>query len=154
MSRLGLISVLFAGLLAIAGLAAYALIQATEWGAPIDGPSVAIGEAVVGVEVVREEAARERGLSGREKLAANMGMLFVFPRDGALGFWMKDMHFSIDIIWISSLYTVVHIQERVHPETYPTVFSSDTPARYVLEVHEGWVEDHAIEVGDAVDLRI
>lgn len=78
-----------------------------------------------------------RGLSGRLSLPQNHGMLFVFPDDNEHCFWMKDMKFSLDIIWLNEQKQIVDIAHNVSPETYPNSFCSTAPARYVLEVNGG-----------------
>lgn len=90
--------------------------------------------AVMLAETPEEHA---RGLSGREGLDADMGMLFIFDHSEQYGFWMPDMHFPIDIIWIGEDWRIVDIMPRTTPESYPTVFKPRVPARYVLEVNAG-----------------
>ncbi len=114
--------------------------------------TVQIGGETLRVTVAATEAARERGLSGRTGLADDEGMLFVFPRDGKYAFWMKDMTFSIDIIWISADGRIVYIAPNAPPTTYPEDFVSPTPARYVLEVPAGFAEMHGVKVGDIAGL--
>jgi uncharacterized membrane protein (UPF0127 family) len=65
---------------------------------------------------------------------------------------MPDMHFSIDIIWFNTEMRAVHIAEQVSPESYPTIYTPDEPARYVLEVPAGWVAEHGIAEGDTLVL--
>jgi len=114
--------------------------------------TVRIGGETLRVTVAATEAARERGLSGRTGLLGDEGMLFVFPRDGTYAFWMKDMLFSIDIIWISPGGRIVHVAPNVSPATYPEDFVSPASARYVLEVPAGFVDAHGVKVGDIVGL--
>lgn len=104
------------------------------------------------LEVVETPEARQRGLSGRTTLPGGEGMLFIFPTDERHGFWMPDMHFSIDIIWFNTEMRAVHIAEQVSPESYPTIYTPDEPARYVLEVPAGWVAEHGIAEGDTLVL--
>ncbi len=106
----------------------------------------------VRVAVADTPDARAQGLGGRAGLAADEGMLFVFPADGKYAFWMKDMRFSLDILWLSSEGRVVSLVERVSPSTYPHDFVSDAPARYVLELPAGYVRAHAVRLGDTVRL--
>jgi len=79
-------------------------------------------------------------------------MLFVFPEDGKYAFWMKDMRFSIDILWLSADGRVVYMALNVSPDTYPQVFRPDVPARYVLELPAGYAKAHAVRIGDIVRL--
>ncbi|MEN9561523.1 MAG: hypothetical protein RIQ56_796, partial [Candidatus Parcubacteria bacterium] len=101
-------------------------------------------------DVVKTETDRARGLGGRESLTDDTGMLFLFPEDGYHSFWMKDMRFSIDILWLSATGTIVHIEPSVSPDTYPRSFSSLAPARYVLELPAGFSSQHDIRVGEDV----
>ena len=78
---------------------------------------VEIGGSIVNVAIADTPESREQGLSGRPGLAANEGMLFVFPKDGRYAFWMKDMQFAIDITWISYSKEIVDIRESVGPES-------------------------------------
>jgi len=77
-------------------------------------------------------------------------MLFVFPEEGNPGFWMKDMQFPIDIAWLSTDGRIVHMVQVLSPDTYPTVFKSPNPARFVLELPAGFFETHRIKEGDFV----
>lgn len=115
-------------------------------------PIVRIGGVEVSVTVASTPDARSQGLSGRSGLAQNEGMLFVFPEDGLYSFWMKDMRFSIDILWLSGDGTVVHIEENVDPGSYPATYTSTTPARYVLEVPAGFVKARNIAAGSRAEL--
>jgi len=105
------------------------------------------------VSVAATEASREQGLSGRESLAPDQGMLFIFPTEGAYPFWMKDMRFAIDMIWIANNGTIIYIQGDVVPATYPNTFQPKSAlARYVLELPAGYAIAHNIKVGDKVDI--
>ncbi|OGG57408.1 hypothetical protein A2853_00585 [Candidatus Kaiserbacteria bacterium RIFCSPHIGHO2_01_FULL_55_17] len=114
--------------------------------------TVQLKEQSIRVTVVDTPEAREMGLSGREGLAEDEGMLFVFPKDDRYAFWMKDMRFAIDILWISHDGSIVHVEENVSPESYPAVFTPRQAARYVLELPPGWVQAHEMGVGDIVRL--
>ena len=109
-----------------------------------------IGDQTVRVTVADTPESRERGLSGRDGLASDEGMLFVFPNDEYHMFWMKDMLFSIDIVWLSRDKTVVDIAEDVSPDTFPASFSPRALARYVLELPAGFVEEYTIQIGNEV----
>src|ERR1043166_4776967 len=63
--------------------------------------TISIDGAPVVVEVASTETQREQGLSGRSALPSGRGMLFVFDADAEWGFWMKDMSFAIDMVWLS-----------------------------------------------------
>lgn len=92
-----------------------------------------------------------QGLSGRASIGENDAMLFVFDKSGFHSFWMKDMNFSIDIIWINEQKKIVHIEKEVSPESFPQSYQSNTPAKYVLEVKAGMAEKNNFQVGDNVN---
>ena len=87
-----------------------------------------------------------------EGLTEGEGMLFVFETDDLHSFWMRDMLFSIDILWIAMDGTVVHIEPSVSPDSFPQTFTPPTPARYVLEVPAGFATEHGIEVGTRTEI--
>ena len=114
--------------------------------------TVQLDGQTIHVAVVDTPVARQRGLSGRQGLAGDEGMLFVFPQNGRYSFWMKDMLFVIDIVWISADGSIVDMVQNVSPDTYPTSFVPKAPARYVLELPAGYVKDHNVQIGDIVRL--
>jgi hypothetical protein len=114
----------------------------------ISRTTVQVGERIVLAEVADTLALQTRGLSGRTGLAEGEGMLFIFEEEGSHGIWMKDMRFSIDIIWAADDGTILTIEERISPDTYPQSFQASEPrARYVLEVPAGFVEKSGIQEG-------
>ena len=112
---------------------------------------VSVGDTVVRVEVADTEAAREQGLSGRTSLPEGSGMLFVFDAPGTYGFWMKDMNFSLDMIFADVSGKVVTVDQNLSPESYyqnpPQTFYPSAPAKYVLEVPAGFAAAHGIAAG-------
>lgn len=112
--------------------------------------TVQIGGKIIRVTVADTPEARQEGLGGRNGLAPDEGMLFIFPEDGKYGFWMKNMKFPIDILWLSAGGEVIHMAQNVSPDTYPRVFTPETPARYVLELPAGYAKAYTVEVGDEV----
>lgn len=112
--------------------------------------TVQIGGKMVRVTVVATPEARQNGLGGRNGLAPDEGMLFIFPKDGKYGFWMKNMKFPIDILWLSASGEVVSMAQNVPPDTYPRVFTPTAPARYVLELPAGYAKAYTVDVGDEV----
>jgi uncharacterized membrane protein (UPF0127 family) len=90
------------------------------------------------------------GLSGHAPLAEDEGMLFIFDEASVYPFWMKDMLFPIDIIWIDANSRISYIESAVTPDTYPKVFAPDAPALYTLEVKSGTAERLGFKIGDAV----
>ena len=111
------------------------------------GPAVIINGSIVHVEIADTDALREQGLSDRTSLAENTGMLFVFDQPVVPGFWMKDMHFPLDIIWISADSTIEGVEKNLSPDTYPKPFAPAAPVKYVLEVNAGYFDTHSLKVG-------
>ena len=98
------------------------------------------------------EEKRVLGLSNHTFLGRDEGMLFIFEEPGIHPFWMKDMDFAIDILWIDQNKRIIHIVSEIAPETFPETFVSQEKALYVLEIMSGEAERRKIHVGDAVIL--
>mgnify|MGYP001594648448 CR=1 FL=1 len=105
---------------------------------------------LVEVEVAQTVSARERGLSGRKELVPSRGMLFVYPERRRHAFWMKDMNFPIDIIWIGEDLKVIYIKKDARPELYPEIYGSERDSKYILEVESGFSEKNNLKEGDEV----
>lgn len=104
------------------------------------------------VEVMRSSSQKAQGLIGHKPLNEDEGMLFVF--DGSFdqpSFWMKNMNFAIDIIWIADS-RVVGFDENALPDNGETLYPAPTRVEYVLEVYSGYVRDNNIKIGDAINL--
>ncbi len=115
--------------------------------------SLVVGDTRVNLEVADKNSNRMVGLSGREFLMFDEGMIFVFPVAGIHGFWMKDMNFPIDIAWVDEDFRVVHIENSVLPSTYPKIFRPEVDSNYVIEVVSGFFKSHEIKVGDILILE-
>lgn len=106
------------------------------------------------VEIADTPAKKERGLGKRDALAADHGMYFPFPSANRWIFWMKDMRFPIDILWIKDG-VVVDIDASVpvpvgeELETYSPV----DPADAVLELNAGVAEELGVMIGDAISFQ-
>lgn len=116
--------------------------------------TVSIEEAFFTVTIADEPHEWRQGLSNTSPLADQTGLLFVFADEDRYGMWMKDMNYALDIIWIDDDLTVVHVEENVTPDTYPKVFSSPEPARFVLEVPAFTAETFKIEAGDTAFIPV
>ena len=112
--------------------------------------TVLIDGNIFSVEVVDTKPLLEKGLSGHAPLSQNQGMLFVFQKPDKYGFWMKDMLFPIDIVWIGANWRVIHIERNLSASTYPEVFSPQSDSLYVLEIPAGQSDSVGIKVGDKV----
>jgi len=114
---------------------------------------VVIGGHQVEVEKVNSLAA-ERGLSNRRSLGENQGMLFVFDGYATPGFWMKEMNFPLDIIWIKDG-TVTGLENNLPPEGErpQKIYRPLTLINYALEVNAGWADRNNIKIGDQVTIK-
>ncbi len=111
---------------------------------------IKINETSIEVEVVDTPETRTMGLSNRKTLPEGAGMLFIFDSPVQDGFWMKDMRFAIDIVWIDEKFRVVDIEKEVTPETFPQIFYPDQPVKYVLELPAGYTNRYHIDIGAVV----
>lgn len=104
-------------------------------------------EKCINAEIADTPEKRERGLMNGEGLDQNNGMLFVFPEEGQYPFWMKNMKFPIDIIWINRDYRIVHIEKDAQPcrESCKSYYPKDK-AIYVVEVNANFTEIWGIRV--------
>jgi uncharacterized protein len=115
--------------------------------------SISVGTTTIAVEIVRTDEEKARGLSGREELPAGHGMLFVFTEPDFHSFWMKDMKFAIDIIWLDELLRITHIEKNVQPDSYPKIFKPLEKSLYALEVTAGFSEQKGLTVGGTLILK-
>lgn len=108
-----------------------------------------IGKSKVAVEIADTAKAKEQGLSGRDKLGKNEGMLFIFPQSGIYRFWMKGMKFPLDFIWIFNN-QVVGMTENMGIDQ--TDIRPPQAIDQVLEVNSGWVKQNKVAIGDKIKL--
>lgn len=101
--------------------------------------------------VERTDAEKERGLGGRESLASNTGMFFIFDHSDIYPFWMKDMKFPIDIIWLDENLYVVDVEINVPADSYPKIFTPTHKSKYVLEVAAKISEKNHYTTGQQLD---
>lgn len=102
---------------------------------------------VINTEVADNDATRERGLSFRKSMQDSEGMLFIFDVSGRQAFWMKDMNFALDILWLDEEGRVVYMEENVATSTYPGYFVNEPKAKYVFEINAGLANKLGIYLG-------
>ena len=112
-----------------------------------------LNDKTMNLLVASTSAEQELGLGQRPSLASTTGMIFVFDAPGSYPFWMKDMSFPLDIIWLDQNFKIIHIEKNLSPSTFPNAYTSDSPAQYVIEVNAGFTGQNSLSVGDALDIR-
>jgi uncharacterized membrane protein (UPF0127 family) len=113
---------------------------------------VCFRKACYAVDVMRTDAQRQQGLMFREGLGQGKGMFFVFDAEDVYPFWMKNMLFAIDILWLDKDKRVVYMAADVPPcrtDVCP-VYTPSAKAMYVLEILAGDAARHAIHLGDSL----
>jgi uncharacterized protein len=114
-----------------------------------------IKDTTINVEVADTDAKRAQGLGGRDSIASDSGMLFVFGNEGKYQFWMKGMKFGLDFIWIAGDKVVDILPNISAPppnqlDSTLDIYGSNTPVDKVLEVNSGFASSHNINVGDSI----
>ncbi len=110
------------------------------------------GEVRVRVEIADDDFERGRGLMYRTALAENRGMLFVYEVEQKPSFWMKNTLIPLSIAFMDAEGRIVDIQDMEPLDDDPPSYVSAEPARYALEVNQGFFEERGVEVGDRAEL--
>lgn len=119
---------------------------------------VVLNEQYIKVQIARDTKDIARGLSYKKALGLNEGMIFLFKQPGYYGFWMKDMNFPIDIVWISGrevvgfLERVTNSSERFDNVEIPVYYPSK-PVDKVLELAAGRVHLLQLRIGDVITIK-
>ena len=105
----------------------------------------------VELTIAATSEARTHGLSRKESLPTDAAMFFVFDGADKYGIWMKDMKFSIDIIWLDEKGKIVHVERDVSPDTYPKVFFPPEKSLYILEANAGFAKKNDLKPGKVLN---
>lgn len=117
----------------------------------VTGPWLQVGKTKIPVELATSSQAIQQGLSGRFALAKDKGMLFIFSAPSRYRFWMPNMHFPLDFVWIGSNKQIVDITSNVSNQfdpAKPAFYRPSQPTQYVLEVNAGFAQEHKLKIGD------
>ena len=120
-----------------------------------ESAQVTIKDLMIQAIIADEPKEREAGLADYPSLPLGEGMLFVFDKSASYVFWMKNVEFAIDIIWIDETKKIVDIAPNVPPEPNKnekelTRYKPKGDAKYVLEINAGLSALHNLQVGDQV----
>ena len=109
----------------------------------------------INLEITQSQNDKIRGLSNRKDLSQDSGMLFQYSDYQIRGFWMKDMLFPIDIIWIKND-VIVGIEKEIPPATDDNLktYYPPLPINTVLEVNAGFSDKNNIKIGDSININI
>lgn len=112
---------------------------------------IEINNKKIYLEIANTSMSRYRGLSDREKLCQDCGMLFVFEKSEETTFVMRDMNFPLDIIWIKDN-KIVKIDKNLNPDNSKSLEKYKSPSRvdFVLEVNGAFSDNNKIKVGDEI----
>lgn len=102
------------------------------------------------IEIAATEFDVQTGLMYRDSMKKNQGMLFVFDNTIPRYFYMKNTKIPLDIIYLDDAKKIVSFQKNAKPMD-ETSLPSNAPAKYVLEVNAGFVDEWAIAIGDGVN---
>lgn len=120
--------------------------------AGISYKDVKIGHQTYSLQVAKNTMALQKGLSGRDGLGQNQGMLFDFKANGNWRMWMIDMHFAIDMAWLNRSGQIIYIKTDATPASYPATFGTSRPSWYVIEVPAYTFNRQNIKVGDTIKI--
>ena len=113
-------------------------------------------EIMVNVEVADTPQKQSQGLMYRENLKLDHGMLFIFDDESILSFWMKDTLIPLDMIFVDKTFRIINVVDNALPcniEPCPD-YSSEKPAKYVIEVNAGFAKTNDIEAGDFISINL
>jgi uncharacterized protein len=109
------------------------------------------------VDIALTDKQKQDGLSVKDSMNETEGMLFLLEDPTKASFWMKNMHFPIDIIWLDENFSIVHIEEELKPCTMAFYCPSYKPLKeslYVLETIAGFANNHHLNIGDRIDFQL
>lgn len=119
----------------------------------LSAAEIRIGGSTVQVEIADTAELRKKGLSGREVIPNNTGMMFIFEKPQICSFWMKDTKVPLSIGFFDSDKKLVERIDMLPPERakHPQVYKSTKPAQYALEVPHGWFRKNHIFPGETFE---
>jgi uncharacterized membrane protein (UPF0127 family) len=133
-------------------LLALALLLAVASGPPRADPLLTyplrIGEHTIRAELANTPETRRKGLMFRKRLAESSGMVFIFPREQRISMWMKNTPIALSVAFIDGDGRILNIED-MQPESEQS-HSSAGPARYALEMNQGWFRKRGIGPDDQV----
>lgn len=117
--------------------------------------NVKVGDTKIRAEIADNLISRTKGLMFRKTLPEDEGMLFTFNQEGYHSFWMMNMSFPIDMIWINKEKEVVDMVKDAQPcKLICPVYRPKEKAFYVLEVNSNFTERHGVKIGTSLEFQV
>lgn len=113
--------------------------------------NITVGHTKLKVKIAKTPREQERGLMFVGDLPADQGMLFSYPQEKILSFWMKNTKIPLSIAFIDKNYKIIQIED-MNPGNEESI-KSGSPAKLALEVNKGWFNDNNVKVGDKISLK-
>jgi uncharacterized membrane protein (UPF0127 family) len=129
--------------------AALLCLSTSVFAAEVPEIRLTIGKQSVTAEVANTETQRATGLMHRRMLPEDRGMLFVFPEVALHAMWMMNTYVPLSVAFLDRDGTIINIED-MQPQTQDT-HPAARPARYALEVNQGWFRKRGIKPGDKVE---
>ena len=126
---------------------------------PDNKVKITLNKKEYNLDIARTDEERSRGLAKFESIKDDEGMLFIFDSPGRYSFFMKDMKFNIDIIFLDvnkkvvDMYKNVKFQDYKNPYDYET-YKPNFNSKYTIELKDGEIENSGLKIGDYVDFSI
>ncbi len=133
-------------------LVTYAVDRAHERALCVRGTHLLFFENPMVVTMLETPEERTNGLSGREVLPLDEGVVFAFGTAGSRNFWMKGMKFPIDVIFFDAEWNVIGLFDNLQPESYPHTYGSPKETYYALEATAGLINREEIVNGKQLRL--
>jgi uncharacterized membrane protein (UPF0127 family) len=118
-------------------------------------PTLKVNGTTIKLLVADTPESRELGLGGRASLPDDEAMIFVFDVPGRYEFWMKDMKFPLDMVWLDKNFKVVHIESNISPSSYPDqTFMPESDSQYVIEANSFFAQKNNLKIGDIAEVNL
>ena len=117
---------------------------------PVNSQTLSVNGHTYSLLIASTAASQEKGLGDRRSLPADEGMLFIFNAPAIQCFWMKDMYFPIDMVWVGAARQVLYIQSDVQPSSYPDSYCPNVQAKYVIELNAWQTKHDGMKIGQSL----